>query len=126
MLEPRIGFPCLDLFFVLSTPLLFSLLLLLCQDLGECERQEKGVMHGCPLQLLLYSPLSFPLLPPVALLWCSWVPMKCGEKSIGDERRCEVTWLAFFFKWFFMSSIENPFNVSQTIIVCHAEHVKLY
>lgn len=111
-----IGFPCLDLFFVLSTPLLFSPLLLLCQDLGECERQEKGVMHGCPFGSSCMPPRpSLCCCLPVALPWCSWIPMRCGEKPMGEEGRCEVSRFAFFKKM-----VLHVFHL-KTPLLCHKQ-----
>lgn len=104
-----IGFPWVDLFFVLSTPLLFSPLLLLCQDCGECERQEKGILHGCPFSSSHIAPCpSLCCCLPVALPWCSWVPMRCDKKPMGEVGRYEVSHLLFLRKWFSMSFIRNP------------------
>lgn len=113
--------------FVLSTPLLFSPLLLLCQDLGECERQEKGIMHGC-----LFGSSRTPPCPslccclPVALPWCSWVPVRRGEKPPGEEGRCEVSHFAFILKnGSPCLSSKKHLNVSQTTSASRAEGVEL-
>lgn len=112
--------------FVLSTPLLFSPLLLLCQDLGECERQGTGIVHGC-----LFGSSCTPPCPslccclPVALPWCSWVPMRRGEKPT-EEGRYEVSCSVFILQnGSPCLSSEKHLNVSQTTPAYYAQSVEL-
>lgn len=60
------------------------------------QKAREGCNAWLPLQLLLYSPVLPSVVAFSGTALVPWVPMKCDEKSIGEERRCEVTWLTFF------------------------------